>query len=100
MKQPTDFHTPSGVSIVPRLRGDDDKKETGMTEVVGEDGVYRGKPTSIVVPALCRELLIQPTDFHTPSGVSLVPRLRGDDFKEGAGMTDVLGWGDGCIKQG
>ena len=56
--QPTDFPTPSGVSIVPRLRGDDDKKETGMTDVMGEDGVYRGKPTSIVVPALRRELSI------------------------------------------
>ena len=71
-----------------------------MTEVVGEDGVYRGKPTSIVVPALCRELLIQPTDFPTPSGVSLVPRLRGDDDKKETGMTDVMGWGDGCIWHG
>ena len=62
--------------------------------------VVLGKPTSIVVPASCRELLIQPTDFHTPSGVSLVPRLRGDDFKEGAGMTDVLGSGNGCVGLG
>ena len=51
--------------------------------------VIEGVPTSIVVPASCRELLIQPTDFHTPSGISLVYRLRGDDGKEEAGMTDV-----------
>ena len=81
----TDFHTPSDVSIVPRLRGDDDKKETGMTEVVGGDDGYRGKPTSIVVPALRRELLIQPTDFPTPLDVSLVPHLRGDDGIGGRG---------------
>ena len=77
--------------------------------------VVLGKPTSIVVPASCRELLIQPTDFHTPSGISLVPRLRGDDGKEvtgmtemvggddgkeEAGMTAVMGWGDGCIWYG
>ena len=30
---------PSDVSLVPRLRGDDDKKETGITEVVGGDGI-------------------------------------------------------------
>jgi hypothetical protein len=98
--QPTDFPTPSGVSIVPRLRGDDDKKETGMTDVMGEDGVYRGKPTSIVVPASCRELLILSADFPKPSNVSIVPRLRGDDGKEEAGITAVMGWGDGCIKHG
>ena len=61
--QPTDFPTPSDVSIVPRLRGDDGKEEAGMT-------VIEGVPTSIVVPASCRELLIQPTDFPTPSDVS------------------------------
>ena len=104
----TDFHTPSGVALVPRLRGDDGKEEAGMTVVLG-------KPTSIVVPASCRELLIQPTDFPTSSGVSLVPRLRGDDDKKETGMTDVvggddikeeagmmavMGWGDGCIRHG
>ena len=119
---PPDFLTPSGVSIVPRLRGDDDKKETGMSEVVGGEDCKEerecrllGKPTSIVVPALCRELLIQPTDFPTSSGVSLVPRLRGDDDKketgmtevvggddgkEEAGMTAVMGWDDRCIRHG
>ena len=69
--QPTDFYTPSDVSLVPRLRGDDGS----------------GEPTSIVVPAMRRELLIQPTDFPTPSDVSLVPRLRGDDDKKETGMT-------------
>ena len=48
-----------------------------------------GKPTSTVVPALCRELLIQPTDFLTPSDVSLVPHLRGDDGKEEAGVSVI-----------
>ena len=48
--------------------------------------VVLGKPTSIVVPALCRELLIQPTDFPTPLDVSIVPRLRGDDDEEETGM--------------
>ena len=89
----TDFHTPSDVSLVPRLRGDDGKEEAGMTVVLG-------KPTSIVVPVLCRELLIQPTHFLTPSDVSIVPRLRGDDGKEEAGMTVVLNCGDGCIWHG
>ena len=62
-----------------------------------------------------RDFFMQFTDFHTPSGVALVPRLRGDDGKEEAGMTVVLGkptsieeagmmavmgWGDGCIRHG
>ena len=89
----TDFHTPSDVSIVPRLRGNDGKEETGMTVVLGE-------PSSIVVPALCRELLIQPTGFQTSSDVSLVPRLRGDDGKEVTGMTEMVGGDDGKEEAG
>ena len=79
------FSAPSDVSIVPRLRGDDGKEEAGMKVVMDWGDGYRGKPTSTVVPVLCRELLIQPTDFPTPSDVSLVPRLRGDDGSGGRG---------------
>ena len=66
------------------MGGDGGKEEAGMT-------VIEGVPTSIVVPASCRELLIQPTDFPTSSGVSLVPRLRGDDGKEEAGVPVIGG---------
>ena len=47
-----------------------------------------------------RDFFMQFTDFPTSSGVSLVPRLRGDDIKEEAGMMAVMGWGDGCIWHG
>ena len=70
-----------------------------MTIVVGgDDG--KGKPTSIVVPASCRDLLIQPTDFPTSSGVSLVPRLRGDDDKKETRMTEVVDGDDGKEEAG
>ena len=75
----TDFHTPSDVSLVPRLRGDDGKEEAGVS-VIGEAYIYRR-------PGLVPGTFNTTHGFSYTFGCFLVPRLRGDDDKKETRMT-------------